>query len=71
MYHRLCKERDDSVAEIFTDKLKKLADGELEEIKITTDNFMNFQEAFMNFPQRKRVVGEASHNGEITYHFEK
>ncbi|MFT8669332.1 MAG: hypothetical protein ABF778_06265 [Liquorilactobacillus hordei] len=57
--------------ETFKDKLEKLANGEITEIKITAENFMDFQEAFMNFPQRKRVVGIAGHNGQIIYHFER
>lgn len=71
MYHMIVHKRGDSMTEEFTDKLQKLAEGELEEIKISADDFMDFHEAFMNFPQRKRVVGIAGHKGEITYHFER
>lgn len=55
---------------MFEEKLQKLANGDIKELKISANEFMDFQAALMNFPQRKRVVGKALHGGTIIYSFE-
>ncbi|AQW22352.1 hypothetical protein PL11_006985 [Lentilactobacillus curieae] len=55
----------------FTDQLQKLKDGELNELTVQPNDFMVFQEAFMDFDARKRVVGAAQKGGTVVYTFEK
>ncbi|WP_268912716.1 hypothetical protein [Lentilactobacillus sp. SPB1-3] len=55
----------------FTDQLQKLRSGEVSEIKVEPADFMNFQEAFMDFEARKRVIGTAQKGGTVVYTFEK
>ncbi|MHA8110042.1 hypothetical protein ACYATP_00750 [Lactobacillaceae bacterium Melli_B4] len=55
----------------YAELLKQLKNGEIQEIEVDPKSFMAFQSAFMDFESRKRVVGMASRDGKITYHFEK
>ncbi|GAY74380.1 hypothetical protein [Lentilactobacillus kosonis] len=55
----------------FTDQLQKLRSGEISEIKVQPTEFMDFQEAFMDFEARKRVIGTAQKGGIVVYTFEK
>ncbi|MHA8263172.1 hypothetical protein ACYATO_05650 [Lactobacillaceae bacterium Melli_B3] len=55
----------------YAELLKQLKNGEIQEIEVDPKSFMAFQAAFMDFESRKRVVGMASRDGKITYHFEK
>lgn len=51
--------------------LNQLKDGSIDELKIKADEFQTFQPVFMDFAERKQVIGTANRGGEITYHFEK
>ena len=51
----------------FEEQLQKLVDGEIKEIKITRDEMMAFREAWIKREDRKYIVGEAAHLGNVTY----
>ncbi|KRM06790.1 MAG: hypothetical protein ABF804_09725 [Liquorilactobacillus ghanensis] len=53
----------------YQELLNKLVNGELDELKIEPQEFMDFQTAFMNFRQRKRIIGIAQRHGTIYYHY--
>ncbi|CAM2877300.1 hypothetical protein [Fructilactobacillus fructivorans] len=60
----MSKNKDD-----FTKLLNQLKDGEIKDLTINPKDFPEFQQAFMNFPTRKRIVGKASEKGILTYHY--
>ena len=51
--------------------LEKLVKKQIDELKITPDEFMEFQPVLMNFRQRKRIVGQALPKGKILYHYKE
>lgn len=50
--------------------LKQLRAGEIEELQITTAEFMDFQKVLMEYSHRKKVVGTALRGGGVVYHYE-
>ena len=50
--------------------LNDLKDGVLDELPITAEAFQDFQPVFMDFPERKQLIGEAQRGGTITYRYE-
>lgn len=50
-------------------QLEKLIEGELTEMVIAKENFMQFREIWMNHIQKDHIIGEAKHNGEVVYRF--
>lgn len=54
--------------EIQMDQLKS---GEIKEIYVPRENFMMFRDAWIKREDRKYFVGEAAHNGNITYRYDK
>lgn len=50
--------------------LKQLRAGEIDELKITTAEFLDFQKVFMEYSHRKKVVGTALRGGGAIYHYE-
>ncbi|USS92926.1 hypothetical protein M8332_04770 [Fructilactobacillus ixorae] len=55
--------------EAFTAQLEQLQNGDLQELTVQPDQFFIFQQAFMDYPTRKRVVGTAQENGVVVYHY--
>ncbi len=55
----------------YTKLLNQLKDSQINSILIGPDDFANFQAAFMEFPTRKRIVGSAKLNGQITYTYDR
>lgn len=55
----------------YQELLLQLENAEIDELKITPDEFMTFQPIYMNYEKRKRVVGKAGHDGVITYRYVK
>ncbi|KAF0507061.1 hypothetical protein ITQ84_08190 [Pediococcus pentosaceus] len=51
--------------------LNDLKDGSIKELKITAEEFQDFQSRFMEFPERKQVIGKADRGGVVVYHFER
>jgi hypothetical protein len=51
--------------------LNDLKVGAIDELTITVDEFQTFQPIFMEFPERKQVIGRADRGGTIVYRFEK
>lgn len=54
----------------FEEKIQQLVDGEIKEIKITRDEMMAFREAWIKREDRKCIVGEAAHLGNVTYRYD-
>ncbi|MFD0897810.1 hypothetical protein [Loigolactobacillus binensis] len=52
-------------------QIKELAAGKREEIAVAQADFYAFRTAWLQFPQRKSIVGEAQRGGNVVYHFEK
>ncbi|HAT53828.1 MAG TPA: hypothetical protein DCW31_00995 [Lactobacillus sp.] len=59
------------MSDSYAAKLEQLKNGEIEELKVTPKDFMDFQSALMKVTFRQRVVGEADRGGEVTYHYQK
>lgn len=55
----------------FVELLEKLVSREIEEIKIEKEDMMGFLEAWRERPERKQIIGEAAHEGKITYRYKK
>ncbi len=55
----------------FAAQLAQLESGELGELTVHPEDFMEFQAAYMNFDKRKRIIGTAGQNGIVTYIFER
>ncbi|EKK20093.1 hypothetical protein B808_1015 [Fructilactobacillus florum 8D] len=53
----------------FTKRLDELRTGELDSLTVTPDQFFYFQQAFMDYETRKRIVGEAATDGVVVYHY--
>lgn len=51
-------------------QLEKLKNGEIEKIEVTQENFFLFRNAWASREDKKYFVGEAHHNGVITYHYD-
>lgn len=51
--------------------LNELKQGTIDNLEIEASEFQSFQAVFMDFPERKQVIGIADREGKITYHFEK
>lgn len=54
----------------FEQKLQQLVDGEITEIKITRDEFLMFRDAWLKREDRKCIIGEAAHQGNVTYRYD-
>ncbi|WP_283680419.1 hypothetical protein [Lentilactobacillus sp. Marseille-Q4993] len=50
--------------------LDELREGKIKEIQVNPDQFMDFQQAFMNFDYKTRVSGKAQKGGIVTYTYE-
>ncbi|KRN28419.1 hypothetical protein IV38_GL001419 [Lactobacillus selangorensis] len=46
-----------------------LRHGKIDEIKVGHDEFMDFQKVWVNYDQRKEIVGTARRNGTVIYHY--
>ncbi|MFC6169175.1 hypothetical protein [Loigolactobacillus jiayinensis] len=55
----------------YLSQIKELAAGEREQIEVKQADFYSFRTAWLQFPQRKSIVGEAQRGGNVIYHFEK
>lgn len=54
----------------YTALLNQLRDGEIKELTIKPDEFFNFQQAFMDYETRKRIIGNAGDHGIVVYHYD-
>lgn len=55
--------------EEYTALLDQLRDGEIETLTIDPSEFFVFQQAFMDYKTRKRIVGKAGNKGIVVYHY--
>lgn len=51
--------------------IEKLVLGEIKELDVDRANLMAFREVWLKRPERKSIIGEAHHGGDITYRFIK
>ncbi|WP_302373378.1 hypothetical protein [Enterococcus asini] len=56
--------------EAYETQLDKLKSGEIEKIKVSLEQFMLFREVWLTREDRKYFVGEAHHNGSVTYRYD-
>lgn len=54
----------------YEELIAKLVQGELDKIEVAHDDFMNFREVWLKREDRKYIVGEAAHGGNITYRYD-
>ncbi|WP_429971339.1 hypothetical protein ACQW5G_01590 [Fructilactobacillus sp. Tb1] len=54
----------------YTELLNQLRDGKISELTITPDEFFIFQQAFMDYETRKRIIGTAGDKGIVVYHYD-
>lgn len=52
-------------------QMDQLKSGEIKEIYVPRENFMTFRDIWIKREDRKYFVGEAAHNGNITYRYDK
>lgn len=52
----------------FQSQLDQLHAGEIDEVVIKPDQFMDFQKVFQGYQYRSQIEGDAKHGGEIHYH---
>ncbi|MGJ3730633.1 hypothetical protein [Enterococcus faecium] len=50
--------------------IQDLIDGKIEKIDVKREELMAFREASLKLENRKYVVGKASLNGNVTYHYD-
>ena len=50
--------------------LQQLRSGEIKQLEISTDEFMDFQKVLMEYSHRKKVIGKAKRGGGAIYHYE-
>ncbi len=63
---------DDVMAENdYQTQLDQLCNGDIDELVIKPDQFMDFQKVFQSYPSRSKIEGDAKHGGEIHYHLTK
>ena len=48
-------------------QIKELATGERKQIEVRQADFYAFRRAWLEFPQRKSIVGEAQRGGDVIY----
>ncbi|WP_057769379.1 hypothetical protein [Lactobacillus selangorensis] len=53
----------------FKQEMDDLRHGKIDEIKVGHDEFMDFQKVWVNYDQRKEIVGTARRNGTVIYHY--
>lgn len=54
----------------FKEKIEQLVNGNIEEIKVNREEMMMFREAWIERADRKNIIGEAAHGGNITYRYQ-
>ncbi len=56
--------------ESYETQMDKLKAGELDQIEVSHEQFMLFREAWLKREDRKYFVGEAHHQGGVTYRYD-
>ncbi|MFB9769713.1 hypothetical protein [Lactiplantibacillus modestisalitolerans] len=51
--------------------MEDLRTGKRESFTVDPADFMAFQQAYMQYEYRKRIIGMADLEGHVVYHFEK
>ncbi|WP_413628292.1 hypothetical protein R4B61_04135 [Fructilactobacillus vespulae] len=54
----------------FTELLNQLRDNKIKTLTIQPNEFFIFQQAFMAFETRKKIVGRATNGGTVIYHYD-
>lgn len=55
----------------FKVEIDKLVSGDLTEIHIEPTDFLAFRDAWLDHPEKKRIIGEAQHKGHVVYRLDK
>ena len=54
----------------FSELLTQLVNGKIDFLEVKPEEFPNFQDVLMDFPERKQIIGTAHRGGAITYKYE-
>lgn len=54
----------------YEELIQQLVDGKIKEIKVERENVMAFIEVWRKREDRKYIVGEAAHLGNVTYRYD-
>ncbi|MBO0431379.1 hypothetical protein [Enterococcus sp. DIV0660C] len=54
----------------YDEQIQALIAGEIEKIEVKREEVMTFRDAWLKLEDRKYVVGKASLNGNVTYHYD-
>lgn len=54
----------------YDEQIEKLVQGEIKEIAVSHDNFMEFRAAWLKREDKKFIVGEAAHHGDVVYRYD-
>ncbi|GBG95423.1 hypothetical protein LFYK43_18820 [Ligilactobacillus salitolerans] len=57
------------MAKDYHELLEQLRHGELSELEISTDEFMDFQKVLMEYSHKKKVIGTAKRGGGVSYQY--
>lgn len=55
----------------YEELIEQLVQGEIEDIKVERENVMAFIEVWRKREDRKYIVGEAAHLGNVTYRYNR
>ncbi|MHC5267626.1 hypothetical protein ACYSNO_00360 [Enterococcus sp. LJL98] len=55
----------------YIEEIQALKQGDLKEIVVNREDFIEFRNAWLQTENRTEIVGEAGLNGQITYRFVK
>ena len=58
------------MARDFTDLMNQLKEGKIDQFEVEPAEFQAFQQAYMAFDTRKRVIGQAHKNGKLIYRYD-
>lgn len=58
------------MAQDYTELMNQLKDQKIDQFEIGPEEFPAFQQAFMAFDTRKRIIGQAHKGGKIIYRYD-
>ncbi|MEG0288400.1 MAG: hypothetical protein RR548_01050 [Carnobacterium sp.] len=51
-------------------EVEKLINGDLKELLVAKEDFMQFREIWLNHEKKDQIIGEAKHNGEVVFRYQ-
>lgn len=53
----------------YEQEILDLIAGKIDQIEVDSEHFFEFNQAWLNCPQHKQIIGSAHRNGRVTYKF--